>query len=164
MRDKVRDLTASTLIVGSKIYKKRPDWRLNYPTAVGVDMLEGEGVDVVMNLETDALPTSQFAHIVCISVLEHSRNPFALAANLEQSLIKGGTIEISVPFAWRVHGYPSDYWRFTVEGVKVLFPNIEWDSLNMISYNEQHDRLPCITHDEKTYFARTEIIGIGKRL
>ena len=34
---------------------------------------------------------------------------------------------LSVPFAWKFHGYPSDYWRFTREGVKKLFPRIDWD-------------------------------------
>jgi len=40
----------------------------------------------------------------------------------------GGKVVLSVPFAWKFHGYPSDYWRFTREGVKKLFPRIDWDT------------------------------------
>ena len=34
---------------------------------------------------------------------------------------------LSVPFAWKFHGYPSDYWRFTREGVLKLFPGIVFE-------------------------------------
>jgi hypothetical protein len=40
----------------------------------------------------------------------------------------GGKICISAPFAWKFHGYPSDYWRFTHEGIKILFPEIQFDA------------------------------------
>jgi len=28
-------------------------------------------------------------------------------------LEEAGTLFVSVPFAWHIHAYPSDYWRFT---------------------------------------------------
>lgn len=152
----------SVLIVGSKIYGGR-NWRKKYPDAIGVDMLDGEGVDYVMNLESERLPAGKFSHIDCTSVLEHSKKPWAMAENLEQSLAIGGTISLSVPFVWRVHGYPSDYWRFTVEAVKILFPRITWEILHYES-NKHRVKLPAvIALNDRPYFERTEVVGVGVR-
>jgi hypothetical protein len=50
-----------------------------------------------------------------------------MAENITELLEKDGRVFISVPFAWQVHAYPSDYWRFTPEGVKVLFHDLDFD-------------------------------------
>ena len=85
-------------------------------------MQEGEGVDLVLDLE-ESLPEGlgTFAHVECMSVLEHSKRPWLLAANPEQLMEPGATIFVSVPFIWRFHGYPSDYFRLTPEALPVLF-------------------------------------------
>ena len=60
--------------------------------------------------------------------MEHCDQPFLMAENMTRLLKPGGRIVLSVPFAWKFHGYPSDYWRFTAEGIKKLFPGIDWDA------------------------------------
>jgi len=63
-----------------------------------------------------------------MNVLEHCKNPFKMCENIIKLLNKNGKLFISVPFSWRIHNYPSDYWRFTFEGIKVLFPNINFNN------------------------------------
>ena len=71
----------------------------------------------------------------------------------------------SVPFVWRIHAYPSDYWRFTKEGVKLLFPRIRFSAL---MYG--HDKLsedaaaPSKMEHETVYFQRSEVYGFGVRI
>jgi len=36
-------------------------------------------------------------------------------------------VYVSVPFAWKFHGYPSDYWRFTPQAIRLLFPDLVFD-------------------------------------
>ena len=153
-----------TLIAGSRVYGDKEDRRKRYANAVGVDMSEGPGVDVVADLEADFLQGS-FAHIECMSVLEHCRRPWLMAANLERMLEPGGTIFITVPFVWRVHGYPDDYWRFTVSGVKSLFNEIEWTheaySHRVLCKAEE---VPAVKAGEDwPYFARTEVAVFGRK-
>ena len=50
-----------------------------------------------------------------------------MADNLTQLLKPNGHICIYVPFAWQIHGYPNDYWRFTPEGIRKLFTGIKFD-------------------------------------
>jgi hypothetical protein len=98
-----------------------------------VDRQAGAGVDRVLDLaapfeEVDrALAGRRFQTVLSTSVLEHCADPFRMAANLTRLLAPGGWIYVSVPFAFRFHGYPSDYWRFTPEGVRLLFPGVAFD-------------------------------------
>lgn len=153
------------LIVGSKVYGAREDRHLLYPagSSVGVDMEGGPGVDRVLNLE-EPLPADfgTFMHVDCLSVLEHSKRPWLLAANIERLLEPGGTFFITVPFVWKVHAYPSDFWRFTVEGVRELFPCISF--LHLL-YNYAGEKIPRtkVNDDPVPYFQRTEVYGFGTK-
>ena len=108
-------------------------------TYVGVDMQEGDGVDVVLDFTQEfenidaKLHGVRFGTIFCMSVMEHCAQPFKMAENLTALLKPGGRICLSVPFSWKFHGFPSDYWRFTPEGVKKLFPNLEFNDTNCLA-------------------------------
>ncbi len=130
------DLHGPYLEVGSKDYGSTQDLRRvlrHEDKYTRVDMHPGPGVELVLDLtapfeEIDAaLGGARFGTVFCLSVLEHCRQPFAMAEVLTRLLAPGGKICLSVPFAWKFHGYPSDYWRFTQEGVKVLFPELIFD-------------------------------------
>lgn len=157
-----------TLIVGSKIYNDKPDRRSLYKDVVGVDMLPGDGVDVVVDMEDSksSYVLGEFEHVECMSVLEHSRKPWKMAETIESLMVPGATIFVSVPFCWRVHGYPSDYWRMTPEALRVLFPNIEWETLGFAGVKLRIDKERLDRHmvNDHPYFARTETVGFGRRL
>lgn len=155
-----------TLIVGSKIHDgtEKQDRRKLYPDAIGVDMEEGHGVDRVLNLE-EPLPADfgTFAHIECTSVLEHSRRPWLLAANLESCLDDGGTILVAVPWVWRVHDYPGDFFRYTQEGIESLFTSITWERRKFIVENRLAKSVPKITYRGTRFLARSELIMFGRK-
>lgn len=155
------------LVVGSRVFSEREDRRQRYADAVGVDQQAGEGVDQVLDLEAP-LPEGlgQFAHIDCLSVLEHSRRPWLLAANLERLLLPGGTLFLTAPFVWRVHAYPSDFWRFSKEGIRALFPGIAWHHMVYAHESLKHnDMVPAIHRVDGgiPFFARTEVLAFGER-
>lgn len=162
----VRPAPGRVLIVGSRLYADKADRRRLHADALGVDMLPGDGVDRVLDME-EPLPDDlgQFAHVECISVLEHSRRPWLMAANIERLLIPGGTLHVQAPYVWRVHGYPSDYWRFTLDGVRELFPGIEWARLTYASkWLSPKPKVPRVqARDGETYFGRSEVCGFGVR-
>jgi hypothetical protein len=108
-------------------------------TYIGADMQDGSGVDVVLDFtekfqEIDIkLKGIRFGTIFCMSVLEHCAQPFKMAENLTALLKPEGKICLSVPFSWKFHGYPSDYWRFTPEGVEKLFPKLKFNRSNCLA-------------------------------
>ncbi len=154
-----------TLIVGSRVYGNKEDRRKRYKYAVGADMQVGDGVDIVADLELGCVG-GYFAHIECMSVLEHVRRPWLLTANIEAALAPRGSIFITVPFVWKVHGYPDDYWRMTISGVKSLFSDaIDWKHE---AYAHSH-RYLCVGQDipqvragnDWSYMAVTETCLFG---
>ena len=158
----VRD--GRTLIVGSKIHEgtDKLDRRTLYATALGVDMEAGPGVDVVMDLEEQTM-LGQFEHIECTSVLEHSRRPWLLCANLERCMEDGATIVVMVPWVWRVHAYPSDYWRMTPAAIKSLLPAVQWERQAYIVEDELVEKVPTLTASGKRWIARSELLMFGRK-
>jgi hypothetical protein len=129
-------LTGPYLEVGSKDYGNTQDLRSVFRGRgeyVGADSEPGPGVDVFLDFtlpfaEIDnLLGGRRFGTIFCLSVLEHCQQPFVMAENLSRLLSPGGKLCVSVPFAYQYHAYPSDYWRFTHEGIKKLFPQLHFD-------------------------------------
>ena len=162
-RDHVKPKAGRTLIVGSRVYHDKEDRRLRYRDVVGVDMLQGNGVDRVLDLEED-LPgdLGTFDHVECMSVLEHSRRPWLMAENIERLMAPGATIFVSVPFMWRIHAYPSDYFRLTPEGVRVLFPGVKWERVLLAGVDlYPGPKIEAVKVDGHPYFARTDTVGFG---
>lgn len=118
------------LEVGSKEYGSTASFRDFYAGAeyVGLDMAEGAGVDLVADLTRTIEPLKErhFALGICCSVLEHVDKPWLFAANLTRVIRPGGVLYMSVPWVWRYHAYPDDYFRFSHRGVMSLFDEFEW--------------------------------------
>ena len=136
IQNRINRFNGPYLEVGSKDYGNTQDIRSLFPKTeeyIGIDMENGPGVDVVLDLTKtmdeidEKLGNMRFETIFCLSVLEHCENPFEVAGNLTTLLKPGGRICLSVPFACGFHGYPSDYWRFTHEGIKKLFPKLTFN-------------------------------------
>lgn len=152
------------LIAGSRVYGSKVDRRTLYDGAevVGVDLQGGTGVDLVADLESVAV--GKFDHVDCCSMLEHCQRPWRVAENLEDSLTLGGSILISVPFVWRVHAYPSDYWRMTREAMPILFPRISW-RLNVYLVNGQVQTVvKGLNQNNKRYMQRAQVVCFGNRV
>lgn len=147
-------------VIGSKVYDKSNNRLRFYKNPIGIDMLAGDGVDIVHNLE-NPLEGYKFSHIDCCSVLEHARKPWLVAESIEGIMREGATILVTVPFMWRVHAYPSDYWRFTLESLEVLFPNINWIERDYYNAQGKVKKPPTMTVDGAVWFEKTEIAAWG---
>ena len=100
---------------------------------LGLDIFEGENVDIVADLcKSDLFEgdlsqhENYFKTVLCWALLEHVKDPFAVARNIEKFLAPGGKIFFVGPWVWGYHPYPDDYWRISFSGLKELFPNVEW--------------------------------------
>ena len=144
------------LEIGSKDYGNTQDLRSLFADAdgyVGVDLEPGPGVDVALDLtrpfdEVDAaLQGRRFGSIFCLSVLEHCAEPFVMAENLTRLAAPGGTICVSSPFAFKYHAYPGDYWRFTHEGIRRLFPRIDFPDADAAWYTSRRGDFHAVGPD-----------------
>lgn len=119
------------LEVGSRDYGSTEDWRTVYPgnEYIGVDLSAGKNVDRVIDLAAGIgdLAEGHFALVICCSVLEHVPRPWQMAENLTRLLRPGGALYVAVPWVWRYHPYPDDYFRFSWRGIAQLFPRLAWN-------------------------------------
>jgi SAM-dependent methyltransferase len=90
---------------------------------IGMDIHPGANVDLV----GDAHALSTFIRarsldgVFSSSVLEHIQAPWIVAAEINRVLKMGGLVYHNVPGAWPAHAQPNDFWRFSSEGLRVLF-------------------------------------------
>ena len=66
-----------------------------------------------VNLEKKFILKKKYENILLFNVLEHVENKDVLIKSIYKSLKKGGRLELFVPFMYRFHGDPNDYYRFT---------------------------------------------------
>lgn len=121
------------LEVGSKDYGNTTTFRdvFTGDDYIGIDLSPGKDVDRVLDLAagTGDLPDGHFALAICCSVLEHVRRPWEMAANITRLLRPGGALYVAVPWVWRYHPYPDDYFRFSWRGIAEIFPGISWSRM-----------------------------------
>jgi len=122
------------LEVGSRDYGNTTTFRDVFTGGeyIGIDLSPGKDVDRVLDLATGTgdLRDGHFALAICCSVLEHVRRPWEMAANITRLLRPGGALYVAVPWVWRYHAYPDDYYRFSFRGIMQLFPDFEWGHLH----------------------------------
>ena len=118
----------------------------------GLDMQAGPNVAVVRDIVNDVAPQGMrgvYSTVVCAEVLEHVKYPDAALLFCFDVLRPGGKLIITVPFAFPIHNFPDDYWRYTPSGLRLLlteagFVDIETDLLNV-------QKIELRDHDERLF-------------
>ena len=135
-------LTDPVLEVGSRLPDVNATWALNRgkdnKNWIGIDIQEGCNVDMLMSMGALTFQDNLFNACLCSEVLEHVENPAKALREIYRVLEKGGNVLITTMFAFPIHNYPSDYWRFTPEGLVLLleqagFSNVEVETAGEIS-------------------------------
>ncbi len=78
-------------------------------------------LDIRGDLENIPLLRDSVDCVLCMVVLEHTRNPRKVIHEFARILKPEGTLVMVVPFLWEEHQAPHDYYRFTRYGVRALF-------------------------------------------
>jgi len=95
-----------------------------YPNVVNFDVVGYKTTDVIGIGESMPFRDCSFDAVISVAVLEHVRNPFEAAQEIERVLKPGGEVYIAVPFLQPFHGYPDHYYNMTSSGLRNLFPNL----------------------------------------
>jgi SAM-dependent methyltransferase len=87
---------------------------------IGCDIRKGLGVDRIEDAHALTLPDRSAGTVLLLEILEHLPRPHCAVAEAHRILRDDGLLVVSVPFNYRLHGFPNDYWRFTSSGVHTL--------------------------------------------
>jgi len=89
----------------------------NSANDINLNMAPFREVDVVGNATRLPFRTSSVDGVWCNAVLEHVDDFAAAIAEMVRVVETGGTVMVMVPFLQALHGYPTDFQRFTAEGL-----------------------------------------------
>lgn len=92
-------------------------------TLVNQDIPEGlhnENINVLSPLDRIPFDDGHFDAVICNAVLEHVRDPHAVVTELGRVLRPGGTLYLGVPFIQPEHLDPTDFQRYTADGLREL--------------------------------------------
>jgi hypothetical protein len=97
-----------------------------FPSAsqhVGLDFIAGPGVDVVADIHSlgEDSRLGMFDVVWSDAVLEHLERPWVAAAAMAKVTRIGGVGFHITHQSFPLHAVPNDYWRFSTEGLRVLF-------------------------------------------
>lgn len=80
------------------------------------------GADHVFDFEKPfPLNDATFDHVISMNVMEHIYNYQNLVRESFRILKPGGTMHVSVPFFFNIHGSPQDYFRYTNMALTRIF-------------------------------------------
>ncbi len=107
---------------------------LNDPawTYVGLDMVQGDGVDVVVDqpYRWKEVATNSFDVVVSGQAFEHVEFPWVTMLEIERVLSRDGIAIIIAPSGGEEHRFPFDCWRFYPDGFRAL---ASWADLATLS-------------------------------
>lgn len=93
------------------------------PNVKNLDIIEGPTVDYVGSAEHIPLNDESVDFIITQEAFEHIKNPIKAINECFRVLKKGGLIYFQVPFIIGYHPGPTDFIRFTKEGVEDFLNN-----------------------------------------
>lgn len=99
--------------------------RIIAPEVTNVDIYPYAGVAIVADITHVPLSDGEVSRIISDNVLEHVKDPKSVVKEMHRLLQTGGLAYIAVPFLYPFHSSPSDYQRFTKEGLHELFIDFE---------------------------------------
>lgn len=90
---------------------------------VGADALAGDGVDVVADAHrlSEVFAAGHFDGWLCVATLEHFARPWVAAVELAKVTRPGGRGLVQTHQTFPLHGYPSDYFRFSAAALAEVF-------------------------------------------
>jgi SAM-dependent methyltransferase len=98
--------------------------KLNPAEYIGVDITEGQGVDIICYAEDiiERFGTESFDFVVSTEMIEHVEDWRKVVSNIKNICKSEGTIIVTTRSkGFPVHGFPDDFWRYEVEDMSKIF-------------------------------------------
>lgn len=91
-----------------------------HPAVLNLDITPLATVDCCAPAEHLPFADNSFALVVSQETLEHVREPHTAMREICRVLKQGGMLYCQLPFVIGYHPGPTDFWRFSVEGIRAL--------------------------------------------
>ena len=110
-----------TLDLGAGTQKYRSMIEPNTKSYIAMDIIAAPGIAVVGDIHATPFTDNSFDTIISTQILEHVRKPWLVAIEMYRIARPGGHIIVTAPFMVGYHPDPEDNFRFTKDGLALLF-------------------------------------------
>jgi SAM-dependent methyltransferase len=139
--DKLRRIIDSELAGGENVLDygcgSRPYASLllrRFTHYVGADMAGNEGADLLLGPDGHIpSPDGRFDCVLSSQVLEHVGDPLTYLSEAWRVLRPGGSLILSTHGIWPYHPDPSDFWRWTPDGLQRVIRNARFEIVSVQS-------------------------------
>ena len=114
------DRVGALLDVGAQYCPYFPLFADKCDSYTSMDIVDTPIVDIVCNAENMQAGDCSYDLVLCTQVLEHCEHPQRIVDECHRVLKRGGTLVVTAPSIYPVHGYPADNWRFMPDGFRYL--------------------------------------------
>ncbi|MBX2997200.1 MAG: class I SAM-dependent methyltransferase [Caldilineaceae bacterium] len=101
-----------------------------HPRMKNLDIVNAPNIDYVAPVEAMPLDDASIDVIVSQETLEHVSDPFTAMREIHRVLRPGGLLYLQLPFTIGYHPGPTDYWRFTREGIVRLLETVDLECID----------------------------------
>jgi ubiquinone/menaquinone biosynthesis C-methylase UbiE len=102
------------------------------------DLIAGQNVDVVGDINHTGFDAGSFDTVICTQVFEHIPEPHLAAKEIARVLKSGGFCLLTAPFLEPYHADPHDYFRYTTEGLSFLLKNEGLEIMEVDGYGPMY--------------------------
>lgn len=121
----------------SLIHTEQPVEVANFDAVESAGHKESTRADHVFDFEKPfPLPDASFDHVLCINVMEHIYNYQNLMRESSRILKQGGSMYLSVPFFFNIHGSPNDYFRYTKSALERIFREAGFEQVTIVELGD----------------------------
>jgi len=107
----------------------------------------GENIDFVSPLHEIPTADAFFDTVICNAVLEHVANPEEVMDEFRRVIVPGGILYLTIPFMQPEHRDPTDYQRYTIDGIKLLCERHGFRVLEAHGVHSVYTTLAWIFHE-----------------
>jgi len=112
--------TLMSLAKGAAIIDVGAGGRKIADRVICIDAVSLPNTDIVADIGSLPLRNDSQDCVFCTGVLEHIENPGPALKEFRRIMKPNGIVHIEVPFLQPYHKDPQDYWRWTLEGLRLF--------------------------------------------
>jgi SAM-dependent methyltransferase len=109
--------------------------------------LHSENIDFISPLHEIPTADGFFDTIICNAVMEHVANPEEVMAEFARVGGPGATLYLTIPFMQPEHRDPTDYQRYTIDGIALLCERHGFDVKEVHGLHSVYTTLAWIFHE-----------------
>lgn len=109
-----------------------------------LDISTDSSADFIADLCADnsnLIHDNEFDYVICTEVLEHTLRPWDAVKEIHRITKQFGTVLVTTPLNFRIHGPSPDCYRFTDRGLRELFK--EFDIIELSEVESDRKNFPC---------------------